>query len=40
LRATLPAFMQPNRIILLDHLRLLPGGKVDEVAMLALPEAV
>jgi acyl-coenzyme A synthetase/AMP-(fatty) acid ligase len=38
LRLTLPIFMRPSRIILLDRLRLLPGGKVDEAAMLALAE--
>ena len=38
LRAALPAFMQPGLIVLVDHVPLLPGGKVDEAAMLALIE--
>jgi acyl-coenzyme A synthetase/AMP-(fatty) acid ligase len=36
LAAALPAFMQPARIIVVDQLRLLPGGKIDEAAMLKL----
>ena len=35
LRASLPAYMQPARIELLDALPLLPGGKLDERALLA-----
>jgi acyl-coenzyme A synthetase/AMP-(fatty) acid ligase len=35
LRAALPAYMQPARIEVLDALPLLPGGKLDERALLA-----
>jgi len=35
LRASLPAYMQPAPIELLDALPLLPGGKLDERALLA-----
>jgi acyl-coenzyme A synthetase/AMP-(fatty) acid ligase len=36
LATTLPAFMIPSRIVLLDSIPCLPGGKVDTVALLNL----
>ena len=36
LRANLPPFLQPSRLVLLDALPLLPGGKLDEAALLAI----
>lgn len=34
LRAVLPAFMLPSRILVLENMPLLPGGKRDEAALL------
>ena len=39
LRSRLPGYMIPARITLLDALPLLPGGKVDGMALLARDEA-
>ena len=36
LRTSLPAFMVPSRIVLLDKMPLLPGGKIDAQALHAL----
>ncbi len=38
LRAKLPAFMVPAHVLLLDSIPLLPGGKVDRLALLAIAE--
>lgn len=39
IRTALPSYMQPARILLADRLPLLPGGKVDEKALLAIEAA-
>ncbi len=36
LKATLPSFMLPTRIVLVPSIPMLPGGKVDRLALLAL----
>jgi acyl-coenzyme A synthetase/AMP-(fatty) acid ligase len=36
LRTTLPAYMVPSRLTLLDAMPLLPSGKLDEAALLAM----
>lgn len=36
---SLPAYMQPARILVVDEIPLLPGGKVDEKALLAIADA-
>ncbi len=36
---SLPAYMQPARILVVDRFPLLPGGKVDEKALLAIADA-
>jgi acyl-coenzyme A synthetase/AMP-(fatty) acid ligase len=36
LRARLPAYMVPSRLTLLDAMPLLPSGKLDEAALLAM----
>ncbi len=38
LRAQLPSFMMPSRIILVSFIPLLPGGKVDSIALLKMAD--
>jgi acyl-coenzyme A synthetase/AMP-(fatty) acid ligase/thioesterase domain-containing protein len=38
-RRTLPGFMQPARVLQVERLPLLPGGKIDERALLAIEAA-
>ena len=39
LHASLPAFMMPSRFFVLESMPLLPGGKVDRLALITLASA-